>query len=163
MRRLLWAAFLLNIGLNLFSLLILPEKVAMHFGRGGQPDAWATREAHVFWMIVTDIIAFLPLYCGPALIQSVPPRLISLPYKAYWLREENLSRARRMLARFLGEFGLALFSFLFGVTLLAIQATRSAPVVLNAHLFLVLLAVFLVYTVIWTIRLVVNFRPPPET
>ena len=163
MRRLLWMAFLLNIGLNLFSMLILPEKIAIHFGRGGRPDAWATREAHAFWMIVTDIIAFLPLYFGPALIERVPPRLISLPYKTYWLQDENLGQAKRMLARFIGEFGLGLFGFLFGITLLTIQANRSAPVVLNEHLFLVLLAVFLVYTVIWTIRLVVSFRPPAET
>jgi hypothetical protein len=58
------------------------------------------------------------------------------------------------------EFGLSLFGFLFGISLLAIDANRSIPVRLNEPLFLVLLTIFLLYTLIWTIRLVLRFRPP---
>jgi len=162
MRKYLWVAFILNMGLNVFSLFILPETVAMHFGRGGRPDAWATKEAHAFWMIVTNVIAFIPFYFAPTLFERLPPRLLSLPYKAYWFQEENRNRAKHMVAHLMNEFGLALFGFLFGVTLLAIDANRSTPVALNERLFWVLFLVFIGYTLIWTIRLVVNFRPSHE-
>lgn len=99
-------------------------------------------------------------FFASSLIDRVPPRLLSLPYKQYWLREENRARAKQLLARFMDEFGLVLFGFLFGVTLLAVEANRSDPVRLNEALFLVLLAGFLVYTVIWTIRLILGWRPP---
>ena len=58
------------------------------------------------------------------------------------------------------EFGFSLFALLFGVSLLAIDANRTDPVQLNEPLFLVLLAAFLLDTLIWTIRLVLQFRPP---
>jgi hypothetical protein len=153
-------AFLLNVGLNVISLLILPETVAMHFGRGGKPDAWATREAHVFWMIVTDVITFVPFYWAPELLDRMPSRLISLPYKTYWLQEKNREQAKRMFARLMDEFGLVLFGFLFGITLMALDANRSTPVALNERLFFVLFAGFMGYTLVWVIRLVVRFRPP---
>ena len=57
------------------------------------------------------------------------------------------------------EFGLALFAFLFGVSLLGIDANRSIPVRLNEPLFLILLTAILLYTMIWAIRLVLRFRP----
>lgn len=68
--------------------------------------------------------------------------MTSLPYKAYWLREENRDRAKRMFARLMNEFGLSLFGFLFGVSLLALDANRSTPIALNERLFRVLFSGF---------------------
>lgn len=152
-------AFFLNAGLNVASLWLLPETVAIHFGRGGRPDNFASRETHAVLMLFVDIITFVPLYFSNAVIDRVPARFISLPYKQYWLREENRAQAKRMLSHMMDEFGLSLFGFLFGVSLLAIHANRSVPVRLNEPLFLVLLAAFLLYTLLWTIRLILRFRP----
>ena len=160
MRTAFLTAFILNIGMNLLSLWILPETAAIHFGSGGRPDDWASREFHALMMMLVDVLVFFPLYFASSLIDRVPPRLLSLPYKQYWLREENRTRAKQLLARFMDEFGLVLFGFLFGVTLLAVAANRSDPVQLNERLFLVLFAGFMVYTFGWTIRLVVRLRPP---
>lgn len=160
MRNYFVIALLLNLGLNFFSLFILPETVAIHFGLGGRPDRWATRETHAFLMVLVDMIVFLPLYFAPALMDRIPPRFLSLPYKRYWLRDENREEARQMLAGMMSEFGIALFGFLFGATLLAIDANRAIPVRLNERLLLFFLVGFLVYTIVWTIRLVGRLRPP---
>jgi uncharacterized membrane protein len=160
MRIFFLVAFFLNISLNVVSLWLLPEIVAIHFSLGGRPDGWASKETHVLLMLFVDGIAFLPLCFGAAVIDQVPARFISLPYKQYWLRGENRAQAKRMLSDMMDGFGLSLFGFLFGVSLLAIDANRSVPVRLNEPLFLVLLAVFLLYTLIWTIRLILRFRPP---
>jgi len=159
MRTYFLAAFFLNVSLNVASLWLLPETAAIHFSLGGWPDGWAPKETHALFMLIVDGVAFLPIYCSAAMINRVPSRFMSLPYKQYWLREENRSRAKRMLSEMMDEFGLSLFGFLFGVSLLALDANRSLPVRLNAPLFLVLLTVFLLYTLIWTIRLVLRFRP----
>ena len=139
---------------------MLPETVAIHFGLGGRPDGWASKETHALLMFFVDVIAFLPIYFSSAVIDRMPARFLSLPYKAYWLKGENRDRAKVMLARMTDEFGLWLFGFLFGVSLLAIDANRSMPVRLNEPVFLMLLAAFLLYTLIWTVRLVLRFRPP---
>jgi len=57
--------------------------------------------------------------------------------------KENRGKAKRMLSHMMDEFGLSLFGFLFGVSLLAIQANRTVPVPLNEPPFLVLLEAFL--------------------
>ena len=160
MRTSFLAAFFLNISLNVASLWLLPETVAIHFSMGGRPDNFASKETHTLLMLFVDAITFLPLYFSSAVIDRLPVRFISLPYKQYWLREENRPKAKQMLSNLMDEFGLSLFVFLFGVSLLAIDANRSLPVRLNEPLFLVLLAAFLLYTLIWTIRLVLRFRPP---
>jgi hypothetical protein len=152
--------FFLNVGLNVASLWLLSDTVAIHFSLGGRPDDWASKETHALLMLFVDSIVFLPLYFSAAVIDRVPARLVSLPYKQFWLREENRSQAKRMLSDMMDEFGLSLFGFLFGISLLAIDANRSIPVRLNEPLFLVLLTIFLLYTLIWTIRLVLRFRPP---
>ena len=160
MRTFFLVTFVLNLSLNVASLWLLPETAAIHFSLGGRPDGWASKETYALLMLFVDGIVFLPLYFSSAVIDRVPSRFISLPYKQYWLQEGNRTQAKRMLAHMMDEFGLSLFSFLFGVSLLAIEANRSTPVQLSEPLFLVLLVVFLLYTLIWTIRLVLRFRPP---
>ena len=160
MRKFFLAAFFLNVSLNVASLWLLPETVAIHFSLGGRPDDWASKETNALLMLFVDGIAFLPLYFSAAVMDRVPARFLSLPYKQYWLREENRALAKGMLSRMMDEYGFSLFAFLFGVSLLAIYANRTDPVQLNEPLFLVLLAVFLLYTLIWTIRLILRFRPP---
>jgi len=154
------AAFLLNVFINLYALMVMPDTVAIHFGRGGWPDNWAAKEMHALLMLVVDVLVFLPLYFTPALIDRVPPRFLSLPYKRYWLQEANRGRAKQLLVGLMDEFGTVLFGFLFGIAVLALEANRSEPVRLNEGFFMVLFAAFMVYTVVWTIRLVVKLRPP---
>ena len=163
MRSAFLMAFILNIGLNLCSLMLLPETVAIHFSRGGRPDDWASKEMHVLLMILVDGLVFLPLYFAPRLFGRVPPRYLSLPYKQYWLRAENRRQVKSMLSQLMSEFGCALYGFLFGTALLALEANRSVPVRLDEPLFIIFLAIFLVYTIVWTIRLVVRLRPPGQT
>ena len=160
MRTFFIVAFFLNLSLNVVSLWLLPETAAIHFSLGGRPDDWTSKETHALLMLIVDGMVFLPLYFSSAVIDWVPARFISLPYKQYWLREENRVQAKRILSRMMDEFGLIMFGFLFGVSLLAIDANRSVPVRLNEPMLLGLLTVFLLFTLIWTIRLVLRFRPP---
>jgi uncharacterized membrane protein len=160
LRRIFLVTFLLNIGLNLFSLLILPATVAIHFSLGGRPDHWASKETHAMLMLIVGLIVFLPIFFAPSLIDNMPPRWLSLPYKQHWLREENRGQIKQLMAGMMSEFGIALFGFLSAVTLLTIDANHKLPVQLNENLFLVLFTCMMLYTFVWTIRLVMRLRPP---
>lgn len=44
MRKAFLIIFLLTILFNILSYVMLPDKVAIHFGRGGHADSWANKE-----------------------------------------------------------------------------------------------------------------------
>jgi len=88
------------------------------------------------------------------------PKFISLPNKEYWLKEENQQHMKAKLASLMAEFGFVLFTFLFCVGLLTIEANLSDPIRLNERLFLPIFIVFMLYTAYWVVKIVRAFRVP---
>jgi hypothetical protein len=60
----------------------------------------------------------------------------------------------------MAEFGVAIFVFFFCISLLALRANLSDPVLLDYKLFMVVFVVFMSYTLWWLVRLVRGFRVP---
>ena len=162
MRTLFFVVFAANVLLMLVSLVILPDQVAIHFGRGGCPDSWASKEMNAFVFLVLETPMFLLFWFGPSLPLGVPKRFVSLPNKEYWLREENLPAFKQKLEHLMAQFGAAFFLFFFFTGLLTLQANLSEPVRLNEKAFVPIVVVFLGYTVVWTIGLIRSFRVPKE-
>jgi len=69
-------------------------------------------------------------------------------------------QALEKFSQLMWQFGTALFLFMFFVGLLTLKANLSDPVRLDERLFLIALAIFLVYTVYWTAVLLRAFRVP---
>ena len=159
-RYLFLSAFLANVALAIASWVILPDRVAIHFCVGGKPDNWASNQANTLLFLGLDLLLFVFLYFIPRITHRIPARLINLPNKEYWLREENRTRLDARLTVFMWEFGAAIFLFLFVAGGLALLANRSDPVRLNEGVFLAALALFLGYTVVWVIRFYRGFRVP---
>jgi hypothetical protein len=157
------AAFVANVALDLLSWLMLPARAAIHFGLGGRPDNWASREAYVGLMIGLHVFLFAMLYLTPRLVLAMPPRWVNLPHKEYWFAEGNRGRMRELLAHRMGVFGGALFLFMFVANLFAIQANLGGDVRLREGPFLAALAAFLVYTAVWVVGFYRAFRPPPAS
>jgi uncharacterized membrane protein len=157
-RRILDVVFLLAILFNLGSLLFLPENVAIHFGRGGMPDSWASRTFHVVFSTVLMVLLYAGFALSPKLLEGTPARYINLPNREYWLREENLPEAIRRMAGLMYSFGIATGLLLLSAAVLSAEANLSDPVRLNESVFLPLVIVFLVYTVVWIFRLFAEFR-----
>jgi uncharacterized membrane protein len=152
--------FLANAILVLFSLAILPDRVAIHFGLGGTPDGWATNLTSTLMMLVMHILIFCSLYFSPRLLTVVPNRWISLPNRDYWLRPEHRSQAVEKFSQYMWQFGTALFLFMFLVGLLTLKANLSDPVRLDERLLVIALVIFLAFTVYWMIALLRAFRVP---
>jgi uncharacterized membrane protein len=160
MLKLLIIAFLANITISIASLFILPSQVAIHFGIGGMPNSWASKEFNAFIFIIIEIPLLVLCLYSSSWILKMPPKLINLPNKDYWLIEENKARFTTILDSLMLEFGSALFIFLLCVELLSLKANLSNPVRLDEEIFIILFVAFLAYTTYWCMKLYRRFRVP---
>jgi uncharacterized membrane protein len=160
MRNLFIVTFLANVMLSLVSLVILPDRVAIHFGSGGVPDGWASKQTNTLLMLGVHILVFCALYFSPRLICAVPSKWGSLPNRDFWLSPQRRHLAAEKLTLLVWQFGTAVFLFMLFACLLTIRANRSDPVRLDESLLLTGLVIFLAYTVYWIVALVRAFRVP---
>jgi len=155
-------SFLANIALALASLIILPERVAIHFSTGGMPDGWASGAVNTLALIGLDLLMFVSFYFSPRLMLAVPPKWVSLPNRDFWLSPENRKNAAEKMSAFMYQFGAVMFIFLFLVGLMTIQANLSDPIRLNEKPLYVAMVMFLGYTVVWCVMLIRSFRVPEK-
>lgn len=162
MRAIFIASFLANVILDLASSVILPDRVAIHFGLGGSPNGWASNLTSTLLMLGTNSLVFISLYFSPRLLTTLPIKWISLPNRDYWLDPEHRLQAMEKFSLFIWRFGTVLLSFLFLTGLLSLMANLSDPVRLDERPLLIALALFVAYTVYWTVSLVRAFNVPPD-
>ncbi len=162
MRGVFILVFIANVVLSVLSLILLPPRVAIHFGFSGTADNWAPSYVNTLFFIGTNMFLFFLIYITSRLTFRFPAKWINLPNKEYWLRTENKAHTAAMFSSLMWEFGIALFLFLFAVQLLTIQANLSQPVRLDEKLFLSALILFILYTFYWCIKLFKAFRLPKE-
>ncbi|MET0068424.1 MAG: DUF1648 domain-containing protein [Candidatus Thiodiazotropha sp.] len=154
------ASFLANLVLAILSLVMLPDRVAIHFGQGGMPDGWASNLTSTLIMLGLHTLLFCSLYFSPRLLVSAPAKWISLPNRDYWLKPEHRAQAVAILSQQMWQFGTVLFLFMLFVGLLTLKANLSDPVRLDEVPLIVALVIFLVYTAYWTFALLRAFRIP---
>lgn len=155
--------FVANVVLAILSLVILPDRVAVHFGPGGMPDGWAPSYVNSLFFLGMHTLLFLLLSFSPRLMFIFPARWVNLPNKQFWLAPENRDRAVGKLSALMDSFGAALFLYLLVIQLLTIQANLSVPVRLNERVFLAFLVLFLGYTGVWCVAFFRSFRLPDKT
>ena len=154
--------FITNIILIIISLIILPSRMAIHFGLYGMPDSWAPNYIHALISLGLDTLLFCAMFYSPRLIFIFPKRWINLPHKDYWLTDENIPQTKTLVSSLMWEFGIALFLFLLAAGLFTIHANLSVPVKLNEKLFFVAFIFFMVYTVYWCIKFFRAFKVPKD-
>lgn len=139
---------------------ISPQQMAAHFNAQGDPDRFVTKPEFFWFQIQTLFIVVLVSLPLQVLLLVVPPNLINMPNREYWLAPE---RKEETLGR-LSDFG----SLMFGVILLAIlaafeisvYANLQTPVHFNAGLMGAVMAVSMGVIVLMLIRLILSFRLP---
>lgn len=163
MRKAFLTIFILTILFNTLSYIMLPDEVAIHFGRGGRGDSRAAKEVNCLLFLGIDFLLFLLFWYSPALIMKTPAKWVNLPNKSYWLAGENKPLTRQKMESLMSEFGIAFFIFFFFISILTLDANLSDPVKLNESLLLTFLVIFLIYTVYWCIKLYRSFRVPKKS
>ena len=130
----------------------LPAVVASHFNAVGTPNAWQPKGAFVGLMCFVYALFAIMAFAMPHIIASVPPALVNLPNKAYWLAPERREHTVRLIGDQMGWLGAFEIIFIVCVVQFAINANLPGS---NGHLapaFLGIAAFFIVILLAWTLR-----------
>jgi uncharacterized membrane protein len=152
--------FVLSLITSAVGYVMLPAEVASHFGPGGQPDDWSAKWFFTVMLVLIDVLMFAMFYWSPLLLDKVDRRFLSLPNREYWLTDGRLPAAAEKLARFMSEFGMATFYLLIYAKIATIQANLAENPALREDVFVWVIFVYMAYTVVWCVRLVMAYRIP---
>ncbi|NNF00897.1 MAG: DUF1648 domain-containing protein [Pyrinomonadaceae bacterium] len=137
----------------------LPEYIASNFRGDGQPQAWMSRSTFIlFESGLLLIIAFM-MFGLPRLIKNIPPTLVNMPNRHYWLAPERQEKTRAILHREMGWILVGMITFFIAVNHLVFEANLAEPQRLSGW-FMVVFIAFLLFVVIWGIRFLIIFRKP---
>ena len=99
----------------------------------------------------------------PRIISLMPPELINLPKKQYWLAPEHLAETHAFLNSYFAWFGCAVFLIMILTFDYAIQSNLHPDNRPDISRMWCILAGFVLFTLVWTIRMLLRFgRVPPR-
>jgi uncharacterized membrane protein len=137
----------------------LPVRMASHFDAAGQVNAFMPKDAFFAVQLVVMGLMAVTFLLVPALITRLPPSMINLPNKDYWLAPARRAHTAQKLQSFLVGFGNAMLLFLLLVFGEAMRANLLPRPHLSSRIWVLL--VFLgAWVIYWTVRLVRAFRLP---
>jgi len=138
----------------------LPAIVATHFDGAGRPNGWMRRDMLVVFqagLIAVMLLSFVGL---PRWLGRMPTSWYSLPHRDYWLAPERRDETLADIQRQMMWLASAIIGMIIVITQLVIQANLASEPVLPRATVWTLLAVFLVFTAVWTVRFILRFRRP---
>jgi hypothetical protein len=138
----------------------LPDVVASHFnGRGA--DGWQSKLAFFGLFVSMTVLAAFIGFALPRIIAILPPPLINLPNKRYWLAPEHLAETMEFMSARLAWFGCAILVVMILTTDYAIQSNLRAHNPPAASRLWYTFAGFLVFIIVWMIQMFARFGRPP--
>jgi hypothetical protein len=139
----------------------LPPVVTSHFAVGGNADGFMPRNAYLGLMLLITVGVPLLLALGHNLVRFVPPHLVSLPNREYWLSPERTTETFAFL-RYHGIYLSALTAaFLCFIHWLVVQANEVQPPHFSPSWFVAGLVLFLLAVAVWIGVLFLHFRRSP--
>jgi hypothetical protein len=153
----------LTVGIALqcaFYYLRLPERVASHFGPHGEVDGWSSKASFLATTGGMGVGLGLLFMVLPAVVARLPPWMVNLPNRDYWLAPERRDETNAFVAAYLPWMG-ALTLLLMAVVLHGtyVANLRSPPSLGSAALWAV--GAFCVLAGAWLVGFYVRFRLPP--
>ena len=138
----------------------LPDTLASHFGADGRPNGWMRRDVFAWFGLIPLGAALVVTFLGPLLVKHLPPSLVNMPNKDYWLAPERKAETITAFSSHMDWFGVALLAFLAFVYELVYQANASPDVRLAEGPFLAGLVAFFAFTIVWLVAFYRRFRKP---
>jgi uncharacterized membrane protein len=160
MRHVLIATLILSLITALFGYMMMPDRIASHFGPDGQADGWSDKGFFTVLMVLIDLMMFGMFYWSHVLLEKVDARFISLPNREYWLTDANKPAGIVKLRDYMAEFGVATMLLLIYAKVSTIMANAGSGERLNSGIFLWVIIIYLVYTIWWCVRLITAYRVP---
>jgi uncharacterized membrane protein len=140
----------------------LPDVVASHFNAQGVPNGWQTKPAFFGGFVGVSVLAVLVGFGIPRIISAMPPQLINLPNKHYWLAPEHRAETMELLNTYFAWFGCAVFLIMILTFDYAIQSNLHPDNRPDVSRMWYILAGFLLFVVVWIARMFARFARPPR-
>ncbi len=128
---------------------LLPERVATHFDEAGQANGWSSKTEFLVLNLAMSAGMAL-LFLGISLLMArIPPALINLPNKDYWLADERRATTMDYIRRQMEWLGAATLALLLGINQLTIQTNLDSAGAMPGGAFWLLFGSFMVFFAVW--------------
>jgi hypothetical protein len=121
------------------------------------------REVFVWFQLAMYAVILLSFVGTAQLLGKIPPRWFSLPNRDHWLAPQRSARTLAYIRRQLWWMASATLLFMVAITELVIRVNLGVFRGLPTLPMLVLLGVFLLFTLVWSLRFYRYFRRDPGT
>ncbi len=137
----------------------LPARVATHFGAGGQPNGWMSRDNHTIGQVGISLFIGGLFFALTFYLARVPDRFVNLPHRDYWLAPKRRDETFAWIGSMLFWLGALLQGFLAYVFHEIWRANLITPPALRLNSLWLQLSLFII-TVGLVITLLFRFRQP---
>ena len=139
----------------------LPGVVASHFNGRGAANGWQSKSAFFGVFVGVSVLAVVMGFAIPQIIAVIPAQWINLPNKRYWLAPEHRAETMEFLNGYFAWFACGLYLVLILTFDYAVQQNLHPEDPPDAARMWYALAGLLVFTTVWTIRMLAKFLRPP--
>lgn len=136
----------------------LPPVVASHFDLSGTPDATMPRDQFTNLFLAIMVLTSGLMALLPTLIAKLPPQMINIPNRIYWLAPDRIVETKQILQAYLLIFASKLCCFMAVIFWLIVQAHLHNPPQLSAQYVMAATGVFVLMTILWSLKLSARFK-----
>jgi len=136
----------------------LPAQVASHFGAGGAPNGWMSRNDYRLVILAFAVVLPVVVVLGSTLLPRFKDTRINIPNRDYWLAPARREATFRYLAAHGYWLGALLVVFVVGIHLLLLDANATQPPRLAGQVLATLLVLFLAALAVWIATMAIHFR-----
>jgi len=140
----------------------LPPVVASHFGMHGEANGWQPKSAFFAVFVSMSVLVTVIAFVIPRILTVLPPQLINLPNKQYWLAPERIAETQEFFSGYFGWLGCALYLVMIFAFEFAVRTNLHPENPPNPIAFWYVLGGLLVFSLVWSGLMMAKFLRPPN-
>jgi uncharacterized membrane protein len=138
----------------------LPQRVATHFGPNGAPNGWMTQAGYIRFTLIFGAVVPGFVMGTFLLIRYLNGWGLNIPHREYWLAPERRQETFDFVQR-RGVWMAGLMLFFLTSVHYSILAANARPHANLPPIFFILIGVFLVATLAWSVAMIRHFYRKP--
>jgi uncharacterized membrane protein len=152
--------FGLAIAQSIYFYPLLPDIVGSHFDVAGKVNGTSSKLGYFIIYFVSLAITSSFTVILPLVFKYLPTSVINLPHREYWLSGDRREESLQFLNVHFSWFGVATMLLMVIIFHLTFIANLSPIKELSLPAPWVLFAAFVIFTIWWTVVLVLRFPKP---